>query len=128
MTKRRGKRVNPFNSTPRRSKPGGGGSQKKRLQQLQNLQQDMLEAQDEITEMTVTATAGGGIVTAVITGERKVQSLTIAPEVVDPDDIEMLQDLVIAAINEGMEQVDQAASEQMEALTSGLGLPPGLLG
>jgi len=88
----------------------------------------MLEAQDEITEMTVTATAGGGIVTAVITGERKVQSLTIAPEVVDPDDIEMLQDLVIAAINEGMEQVDQAASEQMEALTSGLGLPPGLLG
>jgi len=88
----------------------------------------MLEAQDEIAEMTVTATAGGGMVTAVVNGERKVESLTIAPEVIDPDDIEMLQDLVIAAINEGMEQVDQATSEQMEALTAGLGIPPNLLG
>ncbi len=88
----------------------------------------MLEAQDEIAEMTVTATAGGGMVTAVVNGERKVESLTIAPEVINPDDIEMLQDLVIAAINEGMEQVDQATSEQMEALTAGLGIPPDLLG
>lgn len=78
--------------------------------------------------MTVTATAGGGMVTAVVNGERKVDSLTIAPEVIDPDDIEMLQDLVIAAINEGMEQVEQATSEQMEALTAGLGIPPDLLG
>lgn len=125
MTKRRGKRVNPFNSTPRRSKPGGGSSQKRRIQQLQ---QTVLETQDEIAEMTVTATAGGGMVTAVVNGERKVDSLTIAPEVIDPDDIEMLQDLVIAAINEGMEQVEQATSEQMEALTAGLGIPPDLLG
>jgi hypothetical protein len=88
----------------------------------------VLETQDEIAEMTVTATAGGGMVTAVVNGERKVDSLTIAPEVIDPDDIEMLQDLVIAAINEGMEQVEQATSEQMEALTAGLGIPPDLLG
>lgn len=73
--------------------------------------------------MTVTASAGGGAVTAVVTGERRVQSLTIEPEVVDPEDVEMLQDLVIAAVNEGLDQVDQATAERMETFTSGLGLP-----
>jgi DNA-binding YbaB/EbfC family protein len=93
------------------------------LQQLQSLQDDMLQAQGEIAAMTVTATAGGGAVTAVVTGERRVQSLTIAPEVVDPEDVEMLQDLVTAAVNEGLEQVDRITSERMAAFTSGLGIP-----
>jgi len=96
------------------------------LQQLQSLQEDMLKAQEEIAVMVVTATAGGGAVTAVVTGERRVQSLSIAPEVVDPEDVEMLQDLVIAAVNEGLEQVDQATTERMAAFTGGLGIP-GLL-
>ena len=107
-------------------KSGPAGSQKGKagmLQQVQSLQEDMVKVQDEIAAMTVTATVGGGAVAAVITGERRLQSLTIAPEVVDPEDVEMLQDLVIAAVNEGMEQVDRTVSEQMAALTGGLGLP-----
>lgn len=93
------------------------------LQQLQSVQQDMLKAQEELAATTVTTTVGGGAVTAVVTGEKRVQSLTIAPEVVDPEDVEMLQDLVIAAVNGGMEQVDQATAERMGALTGGLGIP-----
>ncbi|RLC66431.1 MAG: YbaB/EbfC family nucleoid-associated protein [Chloroflexi bacterium] len=93
------------------------------LQQLQDLQEDMLKAQEELAEMVVTVTAGGGAVTVEINGERRVQSLAIEPEVVDPEDVEMLQDLVIAAINEGMEQVDQIMAERMAAFTSGLGIP-----
>lgn len=110
-------------------KSGPTGSQKGMagmLEQMQSLQEDMLKAQDEVTATTVTATAGGGAVTAVVTGERRVQSLTIAPEVVDPEDVEMLQDLVIAAVNEGMEQVDRTMTERMSAFTDGLGIP-GLL-
>jgi DNA-binding YbaB/EbfC family protein len=93
------------------------------LQQLQGLQQDMLKAQDEIAEMLVTATAGGGAVSATVTGERRVKSLAIAPEVVDPEDVEMLQDLVMAAVNEALEQIDRATAERMGSLTSGLGIP-----
>jgi DNA-binding YbaB/EbfC family protein len=93
------------------------------LQQLQGLQEDMLKAQEEIAALTVTATAGGGAVTAIVTGERRVQSLAIVPEVVDPEDVEMLQDLVTAAINEGLEQVDRITSERMAVFTGGLGIP-----
>ena len=109
-----------------RSPAGPRPSKAGMLQQLQSLQEDMLKAQEEIAVMVVTATAGGGAVTAVVTGERRVQSLSIAPEVVDPEDVEMLQDLVIAAVNEGLEQVDQATTERMAAFTGGLGIP-GLL-
>lgn len=97
------------------------------LQQLQTLQEDVLRAQDEAAATVVTATAGGGAVTATVTGERRVQSLTIAPEVVDPDDVEMLQDLVVAAVNEGLEQVERVTAERLAEVTSGLGLGiPGL--
>jgi len=97
------------------------------LQQLQGLQQEMLNAQEEIAEQTFTATAGGGIIEAVVTGDRKVQELNIDPEVVDPGDVEMLQDLVIAAINRAMEKVDEAASDRMTDLTGGLGALQDLL-
>ena len=93
------------------------------LQQLQSLQEDMLAAQDELAAMVVTATAGGGAVTAKVTGERRVQSLTIEPEVVDPEDVEMLEDLVMAAVNEGLEQVDRTTAERMAGFTGGLGIP-----
>jgi hypothetical protein len=96
------------------------------LRQLQEVQENLLKAQEEIAAMTVTATAGGGAVTAVVTGERRVQSITIEPEVVDSEDVEMLQDLVVAAINQGMEEIERVSTEKMGALTGGLGLPPGL--
>jgi DNA-binding YbaB/EbfC family protein len=106
----------------RKKKPSGLG-QGGMLQQLQSLQDDMLKAQDELTEMVVTATVGGGAVTATVTGERRVESLTIEPEVVDPEDVEMLQDLVIAAVNEGLEQIDRITSERMAAFTGGFDIP-----
>ncbi|MCP4541238.1 MAG: YbaB/EbfC family nucleoid-associated protein [Chloroflexi bacterium] len=93
------------------------------LQQLQSLQEGMLAAQDELTTMVVTSTVGGGAVTAEVTGERRVQLITIAPEVVDPEDVEMLQDLVMAAVNEGLEQIDQVSAERMSAFTGGLNIP-----
>ncbi|MBN1979342.1 MAG: YbaB/EbfC family nucleoid-associated protein [Anaerolineae bacterium] len=93
------------------------------LQQLQSLQEEMLKAQNEVADMVVTSTAGGGAVTAAVTGERRVQSITIEPEVVDPEDVEMLQDLIVAAINGGLDQIDQATEKKMESLTGGLGIP-----
>jgi len=93
------------------------------LQQLQSLQENILKTQEEVAAMTVTASAGGGAVTAVISGERRVLSLAIKPEVVDPTDVEMLQDLVVAAVNEGLERVDQAMAEKVSALTGGLNIP-----
>lgn len=98
-------------------------SQAGMLQQLQTLQDDMLKAQEEVAAMTVSASSGGGAVTAILTGEHRLQALTIAREVVDPDDVEMLQDLIIAAVNEGLERVDKDAAERMSALTGGLNLP-----
>jgi DNA-binding YbaB/EbfC family protein len=91
------------------------------LQQLQSLQQEMLEAQEEIAEQTFSATVGGGIVAAVVSGDRQLKELTIQPEVVDPDDVEMLEDLIIAAVNKAMEQIDQAAADRMADFTGGLG-------
>ena len=104
----------------------GGMGQAGMLRQLKSLQENILKTQEEVEAMTVTATAGGGAVTAVVTGTRRVESITIAPEVVDPEDVEMLQDLVVAAVNQGMEQIEAAAAEKMQDVTGGLGLPPGL--
>lgn len=109
-----------------RRRGGGKFGQAGMLRQLQEVQENLLKAQEEIAAMTVTATAGGGAVTAVVTGERRVQSITIEPEVVDSEDVEMLQDLVVAAINQGMEEIERVSTEKMGALTGGLGLPPGL--
>jgi hypothetical protein len=97
------------------------------LQQLEGLQQDMLDAQEEMADKTFSATAGGGVVGAVITGDRKVRELTIDPEVVDPDDVGMLEDLIIAAINRAMEHVDEAEADRMANLTGGLGALQDLL-
>lgn len=123
MSKRRGKSVNPFDSRKTISRGGSGSARgsKQMLQQLEGLQQEMLEVQEEIAEETFSATVGGGIVTAVVTGDRRLKELTIEPEVVDPDDVEMLQDLVVVAVNKAMEKIDQVTSERMGDFTAGLG-------
>ena len=109
----------------RRVVPGFGarGGQSGMLKQLQSFQENVLKAQEEITEMNVTATAGGGAVTAVVSGARRVVSIAIEPDVVDPEDIEMLQDLVVAAVNEGLEQIDKVAADRLSAATGGLSIP-----
>ena len=83
--------------------------------------------QDELKRKTVDVSAGGGAVKIVMNGEKQVQSLTIDPSAVDPEDVEMLQDLLMAAFNESTKKVDDMMASEMGKLTSGLGLPPGLL-
>ncbi|MFQ6057793.1 MAG: YbaB/EbfC family nucleoid-associated protein [Anaerolineae bacterium] len=99
------------------------GGQRGMMQQIQELQAKMLEAQEALGEETVTVTAGGGVVTVVMTGHQKIQSLTIDPEVLDPDDVEMLQDLITAAVNEAVERSQELAAQRMGALTEGLRIP-----
>ena len=107
-----------------RGMPGmGGGMNMNMLKQAQKMQQDMLKMQQELQEKEYSASAGGGMVTAVVTGKHEVKSLTIQPEAVDPDDVEMLQDMVVAAVNEALRAADADASSTMSQLTGGMGLP-----
>lgn len=105
----------------------GGGNMQQMLKQVQKMQQNMVKAQEEIAKMTVEGSAGGGTVKVVVTGDRRVQGITLSPEVVDPDDIEMLQDLILAAINDGMAKAEQMAEAELKKVMPG-GLPriPGL--
>ena len=101
----------------------GGGSMQKQLQQMQAMQRKMEMLQAEIDEKEVETTAGGGAVTAVVNGKKEIVRLQIKPEVVDPDDVEMLQDLIMVAVNEGLRQIDEISSAEMGKLTGGLGIP-----
>jgi len=98
------------------------------LKQAQQLQTKMAKLQEELEERTVEASSGGGMVTVVVNGRQEILSISIEPEVIDPDDQEMLQDLIMAAINDGLAKAKQMVSEEMGKLTGGLNLPniPGL--
>ena len=89
----------------------------------QQMQQDMLRIQTELETLTVDGSAGGGVVRAVVTGKQEVVSVTIDPAAVDPADVEMLQDLIVAAVNDGLRASRQVAEEKMAAVTGGLRLP-----
>ena len=102
---------------------GGGGGMQKQLQQMQAMQRKMEMMQAEIEQKEVTTTAGGGAVTAVINGKKEIVKPDLKPEVVDADDIEMLQDLIIVAVNEGLRQIDEISNAEMSKLTGGLGIP-----
>ena len=105
------------------SNGSGAAMQQQQMQQrILKMQQDMEAAQQEIEEKTFTATVGGGAVSASVNGKKELTALNIKPEVVDPEDVEMLQDLVISAINEALRQADEAMNGRMNAITSGLGL------
>ena len=96
---------------------------RKMLRQAQELQKQMLKMQEELESATVEASVGGGVVKVVVTGKMKIESLTIDPDAVSPDDVAMLQDLVMAAVNEGMEKAQEMAQSKMGALTGGLNIP-----
>jgi DNA-binding YbaB/EbfC family protein len=100
----------------------GGGMNMNMIKQAQKMQQDMLRMQQELETKEYQGTAGGGVVTATVTGKRELKALAIDPEAVDPDDVEMLQDMVIAAVNEAMRTADADASNNMSRLTGGLNL------
>ena len=100
----------------------GGMNQAAMMKQAQKLQQEMLRMQQEQEAATFTAKAGGGMVTATVNGKHELLNLQINPEAVDPDDVEMLQDMILAAVNEAMRTADHAASENMSRLTGGMNL------
>ncbi|CAN5578972.1 hypothetical protein BH24ACT21_BH24ACT21_13880 [soil metagenome] len=93
----------------------------KMMAQVQQMQQQMQEAQEELANETVTASAGGGVVKATVTGSQELTSIEIDPEAVDPDDVEMLQDMVLAAVNEAMSSSQEMASKKLGGITGGLG-------
>ena len=100
----------------------GGMNQAAMIKQAQKMQQEMLRMQEEMENKTYSATAGGGMVKAEVNGKHEVISLEINPEAVDPDDVEILQDMVIAAINEAMRTADVDSANNMSKLTGGLNL------
>ncbi len=93
----------------------------KMMAQVQQMQQQMQEAQEELANETVTASAGGGVVKATVTGSQELTAIEIDPEAVDPDDVEMLQDMVLAAVNEAMNSSQEMASKKLGGITGGLG-------
>ena len=108
----------------------GGGMNMKQLQQLQmkamKMQKEMEEAQAALEEETVTATAGGGVVEITVSGKKEITAVKIDKEAVDPDDVEMLEELIMAAANEALRKIDELSKERMDQVTGGLGGASGL--
>lgn len=101
----------------------GGGNMQQLARQAQKLQQQMTKMQEDIEAREFEATAGGGMATAVVNGKKELLSLTIKPEAVDPDDVEMLQDLVMAAVNEALREAGETMEREMGKMTGGLSMP-----
>ena len=100
----------------------GGMNQAAMMKQAQKIQQDMIRMQEEMENKTYSSSAGGGMVTATVNGKHQVLAIEIKPEAVDPDDVEMLQDMIMAAVNEAMRTADVDAQNNMARLTGGLNL------
>ncbi|MDI3537477.1 MAG: nucleoid-associated protein EbfC [Eubacteriaceae bacterium] len=109
----------------KRKMPGGmgGGNMNSMMKQVQKMQQDMAKLQSELEEKEVEATAGGGAVKVIATGKKNIVSISISPEVVDEDDLEMLEDLVMAAVNEALVKADEMVNGEMAKITGGMNIP-----
>lgn len=106
--------------------PGFGGNMGNLMKQAQKMQKDMEKLQEELQDRTVETSAGGGAVTVVVSGKKEIKELKIKPEVIDPDDAEMLEDLILAAVNEALRKADEMANSEMGKITGGMGGLPGL--
>lgn len=105
---------------------GMGGNMNNLMKQAQKMQQDMEKAQQELSEKTVEATVGGGAVRVVASGEKEILEINISKDAVDPEDVEMLEDLILTAVNEALRQADDLTKNMMGGLAGGLGNIPGL--
>ena len=105
---------------------GGGANINNFMKQAQKMQRDVARVQEELAGMTVEATAGGGAITVIAACDKKIKEMTIAPEVVDPEDIEMLQDMIIAAVNEALRKAEEKSAEELGKVTGGIGGMPGM--
>ena len=102
---------------------GGAGNMQQQMQQMQQMQRRMEEMQAELDKKEVETTAGGGAVSITVNGKKEIVKVTIKPEVVDPDDVEMLQDLIMVAANEALRQIEEMSQNEMGKLTGGLSIP-----
>jgi hypothetical protein len=93
------------------------------MKQVQKMQQEMARLQAELEERTVESSAGGGVVSVVVTGKKEIKEISIKPEAVDPDDVEMLEDLILAAVNEALRQAEEMVAGEMAKITGGLNIP-----
>ena len=98
-----------------------GGMNMNMMKQAQKMQQDLLKMQEEMEEKEYTAAAGGGMVTATVNGKHEVKALSINPEAVDPEDVEMLQDMILAAVNEALRNAEETRNAEMAKLAPGMG-------
>lgn len=105
---------------------GGGNSQAAMMKKIQDMQNEMARIQEEVESAEFSASAGGGAVEVTVTGKHEVVSVNIQPDVVDPDDVEILSDMIIAATNEAIRKASDTMEQKMGSATSGLGLPAGL--
>lgn len=97
------------------------------MKKVQKMQADMAQMQEELKTRTVETTAGGGVIKVVANGDKQLVSLVIDPSAVDPEDVEMLQDMILAATNEALRKAEEMAQKEMGKLTGGMGLPPGMI-
>ena len=107
--------------TKPKNRPSGGSDMPKQLKQLQAMQAEMEQTQAELAERELTTTAGGGAIEVTVNGNKEITKLVIDKDVVDPDDVEMLQDLVMAAVNEALRQMDELVESEMNKITGGFG-------
>ena len=101
----------------------GGANMNQMIKQAQKMQQDMLKMQEELDQMTVEASSGGGMVTVTATAKKEITAIKINPEAVDPEDVEMLEDLILSAVREALSQADKVSAEQMGKITGGMNMP-----
>ena len=120
----RGKSKKKGMKTPPKSKTNPNAL----MAQMQKMQEDMAKAQEELQEETITVTSGGGAVSVVISGHQRVESIIINPELLDPEEAELLQDMLVAAVNSAIEQSQAMSAERMEGITGGMGDLDSLLG
>ena len=106
---------------------GGGANQAAQMRKIQAMQAEMEKVQEELKTKEIETTAGGGAVSVTVNGAKELVSIKIDPEVMDKDDPEMLQDLILVAVNEGLRQIDEMSENEMNKIAGGLGLPEGML-
>jgi DNA-binding YbaB/EbfC family protein len=119
----KGMRAGKRPGNPNKSFAPKGGGQAEQIRRIQAMQQRMDEMQAEIEEKEVEATVGGGAVKVKVNGKKELVSIEISPDAMDPDDPEMLQDLIVVAVNEGIRQIEEISKNEMEKLTGGLSVP-----
>jgi len=106
---------------------GGMNNMQGMMKKVQKMQAEMLKLQEELKTRTIETTTGGGAVTLVVNGKKELESIKIDPAAVDPEDVEMLQDLLVTAVNDGMRKIDEMTEKEMSKVTGGMKLPGGLL-